>query len=298
MNDKNFDILNYERFVDQNMKPDARSFVYQSSALQIYPLSMAPSLMKTPTPLFRAEYNFLLLFSAGGGQQQIDNELIELQSNDVLFIREGHLNAIQSIDPATEGYFIYLDNGLLPQIFIDRNILNRFTFYPKLSVSSHEMQWLSSCCELIIQQEKEHPHVKEIETSLLKAIVWKLAHLSPTVSPKPDRSSEITMLFKELVYTHFIHEREVTFYAHTLAVSENYLNRCVKHITNKPPKQHITEMVIFHSKLLLQDLSKDISQVAFELNFADPSYFGRLFKQLTQQSPTAYRHSLIQDLSE
>jgi AraC-like DNA-binding protein len=71
----------------------------------------------------------------------------------------------------------------------------------------------------------------------------------------------------------------------------------VNHITNKPPKQHIHEMMIVHSKVLLQDFSKDIAQVAFALNFSDPSYFGRLFRQLTGQTPTEYRNTFMQGLS-
>ena len=72
----------------------------------------------------------------------------------------------------------------------------------------------------------------------------------------------------------------------------------MNNVTNKPPKQHINELLINHSKVLLQNLSKDISQVAFELNFADPSYFGRLFKQLTKLTPTEYRNDFMQDLCE
>ncbi len=79
------------------------------------------------------------------------------------------------------------------------------------------------------------------------------------------------MLFKELLYNNFIQNREVKFYADALAVSENYLNRCVNQITNKPPKQHINELVIAHSKVLLQDRAKNIAQIAFALNFSDPS---------------------------
>ncbi|MDQ3534584.1 MAG: helix-turn-helix domain-containing protein, partial [Bacteroidota bacterium] len=67
---------------------------------------------------------------------------------------------------------------------------------------------------------------------------------------------------------------------------------------NKAPKQHINEVVIYNSKVLLQDFSKDISQVAFELNFSDASYFGRLFKQITKLTPSQYRNSIKQDLSE
>ncbi|MEM9675137.1 MAG: AraC family transcriptional regulator [Bacteroidota bacterium] len=293
-----FNPIDFDKFVDQYMRAGTASFAFQPSDIQIYPLSIASLLIKSPTPLFRAKYNFLLIFSAGGGAQQVDNELIELHSNDVLFIREGHLNAIKSINPATDGFFIYVDSALLPQIFIDRTLLNRLTFYPKHHVSPEDMAWLRQCCELLLQQPRVNVFSQEIQISLLKSIVLRLAEASPASLSKPDRSSEITMLFKELVYEHFLQQREVKFYADTLAVSENYLHRCVNKVTSKPPKLHINEVAINYSKVLLQDPSKDITQVAFDLNFSDPSYFGRLFKQLTQQTPTQYRSSFMQDPSE
>jgi AraC-like DNA-binding protein len=295
---KDFDVVSFESFVNQYMGADAEPFVFQSGAIQVYPLSMAASFIRAPTPLFRAEYNFLLLFLEGGGEQQIDNEVIKLAANDALFIREGHLNAIKSIEPTTDGYYIHIDNAFLPQSSIDRALLNHLTFYPKRSVSKSDMEWISQCCELIVRQRADTINAKEIQSSLLKAIMLRLAEASSVALPKYDRPSEITMLFKELLYDNFMVKREVKFYADALSVTENYLNRCVKRTTDKPPKQHINEVVICHSKVLLQDRSRDISQVAFELNFSDPSYFGRLFRQLTNQSPTEYRNFIKQDLSE
>ena len=160
------------------------------------------------------------------------------------------------------------------------------------------MEWLCKCCDLIIEQKGNAKSSQEIEISLLKAIVLKLAESWSNEASKLDRQFEVTMMFKELLYENFMQRRDLSFYTHILAVSENYLNRCVNNVTNKPPKQHINELLINHSKILLQDLSKDISQVAFELNFTDPSYFGRLFKQLMKITPTEYRNEFMQDLSE
>ncbi len=294
---KDFNIVNFEEFVARYMDTDTEPFAFQPNAIRIYPLSIASSLIKPPTPLFRAEYNFLLLFRDGGGRQQVDNEILELHPNDVLFIREGHLNAVKYIDPRTDGYYIYIDSTLLPRIFTDNALLHRVTFYPKHSVSASVMEWLCKGCEMIAQQKMDNLYCREIQCSLLKAVVLKLAEASADTLFKPDRQSEITMLFKELLYNNFIQNREVKFYADALAVSENYLNRCVNQITNKPPKQHINELVIAHSKVLLQDRAKNIAQIAFALNFSDPSYFGRLFKQLTNQTPTKYRSAFMQDLS-
>ena len=276
----------------------SQPFTFSKTLIQLYPLNIASTFIKVPTPLFRADYNFLLLFLKGGGEQQVDYNIFKLKANDVLFIRESHLNAIKSIDPSTEGYYIHIDSSLLAEIFKNKALLNRFSFNPKHSVLKAEMKWLCQCCDLIIEQKNETKDSTEIETSLLKAIVLKLAETWSPAITKPDRQSEITMLFKELLYENFMNRRDISFYADSLAVSENYLNRCVNHATNKPPKQHINELLISHSKMLLQDLSKDISEVAFKLNFSDPSYFGRLFKSLTKLTPTEYRNLYKQDLSE
>ena len=294
----NSNVLNFGSFVAQFMGNNAQPFIYGQSQIQLYPLSIASSYIKPPIPLFRANYNFLLLFSNGGGKQQVDYEVFELSTNDVLFIREGHLNAIKLIDPSTQGYYIHIDSLVLNQIFDNKTLLNRFSFNPKHSVSKLEMEWLCKCCGLIVEQKNNATNSTEIEISLLRAIVLKLAESWPPALSKPDRQSEITMQFKELLYENFMQRRNLNFYADSLAVSENYLNRCVNNVTNKPPKQHINELLINHSKLLLQDYSKDISQVAFELNFSDPSYFGRLFKLLTKLTPTEYRNEFMQDLHE
>lgn len=293
-----FDIFNFDQFVAQHMSGQERPFFYQSKIIQIYPLSIASTFIKPPIPLFRASYNFLLLFSDGGGQQQVDNTVLTLEANDALFIREGHLNGIQSIDPATNGYFIYIDNSCIPHVFSDRSLLNRFTFNPKHTISKQNMNWICQCCELLIAQGAENTHTHETQIAMIRAIVLKLAESWPSNWDKPDRQSEITMQFKELLYANFTSNKNVRFYAEALAVSENYLNRCVKRVTGKPPKQHIHEQIINHSKILLKDRSKDIAQIAFDLNFSDPSYFGRLFKQLTQCTPSQYRNRFWQDLSE
>ena len=298
MSKNNPDIVNFESFVTQFMDNHSQPFTFSKTLIQLYPLNIASTFIKVPTPLFRADYNFLLLFLKGGGEQQVDYNIFELKANDVLFIRESHLNAIKSIDPSTEGYYIHIDSSLLAEIFKNKALLNRFSFNPKHSVSKAEMNWLCQCCDLIIEQKNETKDSTEIEISLLKAIVLKLAETWSPAITKPDRQSEITMLFKELLYENFMNRRDISFYADSLAVSENYLNRCVNHATNKPPKQHINELLISHSKMLLQDLSKDISEVAFKLNFSDPSYFGRLFKTLTKLTPTEYRDLYKQDLSE
>ena len=154
MKQKNPDIINFDKFIARYMGNEEKEFVSDNKAIQIFPLSVATIFIKPPVPLFRASYSFLLLFSRGGGRQQVDDKMLDLTANDVLFIREGHLNGIKTIDPATEGYYIYLDNAILPQVFSNSYLLNSFTFNPKHSVESSEMEWLCKCCDLLVAQKK------------------------------------------------------------------------------------------------------------------------------------------------
>lgn len=296
--ESDFDLVNYEKFVKQYMKFSEDSSLEMKSSLQIIPLASSASLVKFPTPIFRADNNFFLIFSEGGAKQQVDNDIIDLKANDVLFIREGHLTAAKSIDASSQGYFIHLDSTLLLGIFTKNSLLSDFTFNPKHTVSQLDMDWICKCLDLMNQLAEKDSKSLAIKTSMLTAIVLKLSNSSKVIQSIPNRQAEIAMLFKDLVYQNFKNKRDVSFYAKSLSVTKNYLNRCVKSITQKPPKQYINEVVIYHSQLLLQDFSKDISQVAFELDFQDPSYFGRLFKQITNQTPSEYRNLIMQSLSE
>ncbi|SEJ57981.1 AraC-type DNA-binding protein [Cyclobacterium xiamenense] len=295
---KYFEEVNFDKFVASYMSSEADRLQFRSGPIQIYPLQMATYFIKVPSPLFRTEYNFLLLFSSGGGKQQVDTELLELSENDILFIREGHLNAIKEISPDTTGFYVHIDSSLLSGIFPDEDLLNRFTFSPKISVPFSTMSWLIKCCELLFEQRLVDIKSIEVQLSILKVLIQKLANSLPSRIVKPTRQSEITMRFRELVYYHAHKERNISFYSGKLAVTDNYLNRCVKNLTTKSVKQHLNEMVVAKSKILLNNTAKSISEIAYELNFSDPSYFARLFKQVTGMKPSAYKDSIMHDLSD
>ena len=99
------------------------------------------------------------------------------------------------------------------------------------------------------------------------------------------------------MYKYHVEHKAVSFYVDKLSVSVNYLNRCIQQTMGTAPKEWINKVSISQSQLLLQDFTKCISSVAFELNYDDPSYFGRLFKKVTRLTPSEYRASIMQNSS-
>ncbi|HEV3224021.1 MAG TPA: AraC family transcriptional regulator [Puia sp.] len=106
------------------------------------------------------------------------------------------------------------------------------------------------------------------------------------------RKQDILMSFLKLLADHFKEERSVQFYANALYMTPKHLTKTVKEITTKTCGEFIDEMVIAEAKILLDDLSYSVGQVADYLHFSDQFFFSKFFKRRTGLSPKEYKNSL------
>lgn len=97
--------------------------------------------------------------------------------------------------------------------------------------------------------------------------------------------------FLRLVHANFTRERSVGFYASELCVSPKYLSALVKESTGRTAARWIEDYVIMEAKNLLRFSGKNVQQVAYALNFANQSAFGKYFKHLTGMSPSEFQKS-------
>jgi AraC-like DNA-binding protein len=58
-------------------------------------------------------------------------------------------------------------------------------------------------------------------------------------------------------------------------------------------KTYFNELKLYHAKRLLGDLNLNVAQVGMKLGFSSPSYFCRMFRGKTGQSPSDYRDQLF-----
>jgi YesN/AraC family two-component response regulator len=78
-----------------------------------------------------------------------------------------------------------------------------------------------------------------------------------------------------------------------LNLSANYFGDLVKKETGISAQEYIHNKVIDVAKERIFDISKPISEIAYEMGFRYPQYFTRLFKQRVGQSPNEYRIDLL-----
>ncbi len=107
---------------------------------------------------------------------------------------------------------------------------------------------------------------------------------------KLSKYGQLAKKFTQLLYEHYRTEKNVKFYADSLAITAKHLSDVVKVVTGTSAKQAIDQLVIFESKSLLKQTEMDIKEIVYWLGYDDPSHFSRIFRKHTGLSPSDYRN--------
>ena len=95
--------------------------------------------------------------------------------------------------------------------------------------------------------------------------------------------------FLKLVSQHFLSVRKVSDYAEMLHVSPDHLNRIIKSNADKTASELIDEMLVMEAKAYLLHSKMTISEIAYKLEFTDPSHFNKFFKKICKTTPLQFR---------
>lgn len=283
-------------FMERYIKGVPANLKFQKTPLQIYPLEVITQYLVVPFPLIRLDYNVMIFMKSGSITQQLDNEVFVIDQPTVLFIDAGTIHSLQKVSKKIEGYFILIENKTVNAIFNAERTLNLSLIAPLLPMDKELSDWALRLCKLLYEEIQREQPSRKVGLGLLQALLYRILELSGSSKLLP-RNQQIALIFKNLAKVYFKEEKSVSFYAKEMAVSANYLNRCVQSVFHKSAKDIIIEVAIVNSQLLMFDSAKDISEVCYELNFEDPSYFSRVFKKVTGQTPTEYKKFISQELS-
>lgn len=95
--------------------------------------------------------------------------------------------------------------------------------------------------------------------------------------------------FIQLIDNHYIHKRTVKEYAGLLSVTPNYLSQTVKQESGRNALTFIAERLATEAKSLILYTNFEIAEIGYQLNFSDPTNFGKFFKKQVGLSPSEFR---------
>jgi AraC-like DNA-binding protein len=263
--------------------------LFNNSNLQLYRIENYLKKIVIPVNPYQTTFNFLIFVTKGYVKQQLETSVFEINANEALNVKQGNFTATLDISEDVEGFFVIYENEVITKIALNTSDLNFFYTSPFSILNPNTINWLIRLFELLEDELNEVKHINAITIALFQSVLLKIIRTENKESGSLNRSSSISFHFRELVQKNHINHKTIDFYSDLLQMSDNYLNKCVKETTGKAPKQWISEITIQHSQILLQDISKEIAEIAFELNYQSPSYFSRIFKKVVGQSPSEYR---------
>jgi len=294
---KNTDIT-FREFTKTYIRNFPEEFRYFDTPVQIYNVeNLFTKNIATPTPLLKANFNFIAFPTNGNFEQQVGNEIKKVSENQALLVMQGEVASLLRQSKNIKGYYIIFHDKILQQFKDQSYFIKLFTVAPIIQLHSNDSKFLEQVCKLIIQELDMPKPDEQIVLYLFQSLLLKLLK-SSELKKGLSRQFDIAISFRELVYKHYSEHYSINDYAKLLQISSNYLNRCIQNVWNKSAKQFTQEFIIIQSQKYLQDFSEPISGIAYQLNFSDPSYFGRLFKKIVGISPQEYRSRIIHDLSE
>ncbi|MEO7049704.1 MAG: AraC family transcriptional regulator [Ferruginibacter sp.] len=290
--------ITFKEFTKIYMQNLPGKFIYFETPVQIYKVEDLVSYsIATPTPLLKADFNYIIFLTDGRFEQQVGSEIKKVLPKQALLVMQGEVSSLIRHSKKIKGFYIVFEDQVLQQFKEPGFFIKLFTTAPIITLTQIDNDFVNNISKLIIQELETTKPDELIVLHLFQSLLLKLLK-SSEIKKGLSRQFDIAVAFRKLVYKHYLEHYSIKDYSNQLNISPNYLNRCIQSIWNKSAKEFTQEVAIVQSQKFLQDSAKSISDVAYHLNFSDPSYFGRLFKKIIGSSPQAYRLKLMHDLSE
>jgi AraC-like DNA-binding protein len=150
-----------------------------------------------------------------------------------------------------------------------------------------------------MEQEYKNPSTNSVELVqgyLQVALVKLLRSKEKLIShPKTTGTDQVYRKFLNLLnMTNPISNLKVNEVASQLNLSPQNLNTITRKASGKSASELISEQVILEAKRYLLHTDKNVSEIAFALNFSDPSHFVKYFKKIAGETPQTFRSRYFQ----
>lgn len=189
---------------------------------------------------------------------------------------------------------IVLDASMLndPMVRIIEQLRYRYDTNPCIKLDRHEYRMIMNVVELMQETsrlnlaERRMLHMRQMEFLLRLLNLYRTVKLNES-----DEVRRVSNRFHVHLSQHFLHHRDVGFYAGLACLSPKYFSDIVKRETGHAAAYWIHTRVVVEAKMMLHtrhDLS--IQAIADMLGFDDQASFSRYFHRETGLSPTEFRN--------
>lgn len=272
-----------------------------STSFDIRPLhySVKPNaLLEGP---HRHNFQELIWIKGGKGRHNIDNVVWEVKPRTFYLIAKGQVHYFIEGIGLKGNVICFTDDFFFSEtenIGWDyrATLFNLFTIHQSLKINKGE---ISKFEEIMNTMSQEYNKKLFGWTQLLRHLLSiLLIQLERARRNEFQHNSDLTFhskihqAFIDLLEQDYKIQHVVSHYAHMLYVTPRQLSDILHKFSGKTAKCLILDRLCLEAKRYLQHTNTSIKEIAYTLGFHDPSYFGKIFKQVTGLTPKSYRTQL------
>lgn len=237
----------------------------------------------------RCDHYIVVFCKNGEGLKRINHHRFPIIKNSVHIIFPGDIHSFSNTSSDFEIVILLFKKAqfiklAIPNLVLDQLLNINSECIPNIKLTLQEfLFWHKKLEELDKELKSQEGYFNEVASgillTLLANIKRKLEFQTEGV-PNKTRQQEILGTFKKLVETNFQTLKKVNDYAALMHLSSKHLSEIIKTQSNKTALLHIHERILNEAEYLLTYSNASVSEIAFSLNYDNPSHFGRFFKSL------------------
>ncbi|SFS61051.1 helix-turn-helix domain-containing protein [Sphingobacterium wenxiniae] len=253
--------------------------------------------VSAPKDHLRRECYTMVFTGNEGAVLSLNKKDTSLPPHSLLFISPSCLLSIPEQLQDTD--ILQFSDEFYIRSYHDTDFLQSSSLFPEGSYSSIEvpdnfLRYVQNVISLLYDafQHMDNPlYLQLIRNLLEQALIQTSIHKASTNMPDffDDADKTIVNLFKESIKQHIHKSRAVKFYADKLNMTSKRLAKATYNVTDKTPKDMITEYIVSQLKweLIYSELS--IKEIGRSYGFLDENNFSAFFSKEMRVTPKEFR---------
>lgn len=244
-------------------------------------------------------YYDITLLTGGQGTFRLDQYIYPIEPGSVLFSSPGQIR-YWDFDRLPAGYVLIFEAEFLSSFLNDVSFISHLKYFnvhsspPELTLSGSDTGYLITIMQ---NMEQEIKYLSTNDQHILRALLYQVLvwlnrrYISAYSSDGTEDLNRYIREYTKLVNSEFCSHHAVAYYADRLNITKGHLNDLCKAHLGISAKHYIQNRIITEAKRLLLYSDMQVTEIASCLNFNDPSYFVRKFRQTTGVTPLIYRET-------
>ncbi|SKB78758.1 AraC family transcriptional regulator [Dyadobacter psychrophilus] len=261
------------------------------SEKELFRIKRMKEVIKTTNPHGHKDYLEIIYLEQGAGFHQIDFNRFPVKPHSLYLVMPGQIHSWE-LTEIPKGFVAMIQKDFLVEHPLYHVL---FQTFPLPFPSGFDLEAVSEKFEdIFINIEQEYNKGETNYGAVIQTYLLLLFNLLKREirSEQAQPSPPLLKQFFNSLDANFRVNHETKFYADGLNTTSKTLNAACKKFLGMTAGAVINEKLTAESKKLLLYSHKNLTELAFDLGFADASHFNKFFKRQTGVLPGVYRKGI------